>query len=106
MLKDYQQQLIIRDYVRRKKLKTDIVSLPIVRESSGLAMSFQHGTDRPPFTHVMTVGPVFFICFDETRKFSVSQKIASEQLDLVEINRNHVEIIHLCSPQAKNFTYF
>ena len=38
-LKDYQQQLIIRDYVHRKKLRTDIVSLPIVRESSGLAMS-------------------------------------------------------------------
>ena len=38
-LKDYQQQLIIRDYVHRKKLRTDIISLPIVRESSGLAMS-------------------------------------------------------------------
>lgn len=38
-LKDYQQQLIIRDYVHRKKLKTEIISLPIVRENSGLAMS-------------------------------------------------------------------
>mgnify|MGYP001287204985 CR=1 FL=1 len=38
-LKDYQQQLIIRDYVHRKKIKTDIISLPIVRENSGLAMS-------------------------------------------------------------------
>ncbi|MDA9724790.1 pantoate--beta-alanine ligase [Gammaproteobacteria bacterium] len=37
--KDYQQQLIIRDYVHRKKLRTDIISLPIVRENSGLAMS-------------------------------------------------------------------
>lgn len=38
-LKDYQQQLIIRDYVERKNIKTDIISLPIVREISGLAMS-------------------------------------------------------------------
>ena len=38
-LKDYQQQLIIKDFVERKKIKTDIVSLPIVREKSGLAMS-------------------------------------------------------------------
>ena len=38
-LKDYQQQLIIRDYVHRKKLKTEIISLPVVRENSGLAMS-------------------------------------------------------------------
>ena len=38
-LKDYQQQLIIKDYVKRKKIKTDIISLPIVRERYGLAMS-------------------------------------------------------------------
>ena len=38
-LKDYQQQLIIKDYVKRKKIKTDIISLPIVREQYGLAMS-------------------------------------------------------------------
>ena len=38
-LKDYQQQLIIKDFVRRKKIKTDIISLPTVREKSGLAMS-------------------------------------------------------------------
>ena len=38
-LKDYQQQLIIKDYVKCKKIKTDIISLPIVREASGLAMS-------------------------------------------------------------------
>ncbi len=38
-LKDYQQQLIIKDYVKREKIKTDIISLPIVREASGLAMS-------------------------------------------------------------------
>ena len=38
-LKDYQQQLIIKDYVQRKKLRTDIISLPTVRENSGLAMS-------------------------------------------------------------------
>ncbi|MDC2980700.1 pantoate--beta-alanine ligase [Gammaproteobacteria bacterium] len=38
-LKDYQQQLIIKDYVNRKKLRTEIISLPIVRENSGLAMS-------------------------------------------------------------------
>ena len=38
-LKDYQQQLIIKDYVHRKKLRTEIISLPIVRENSGLAMS-------------------------------------------------------------------
>ena len=38
-LKDYQQQLIIKDYVKRKKISTDIISLPIVRENSGLAMS-------------------------------------------------------------------
>ena len=37
--KDYQQQLIIKDYVSSKKIMTDIVSLPIVREKSGLAMS-------------------------------------------------------------------
>ena len=38
-LKDYQQQLIIKEFVKSKKIKTDIVSLPIVREKSGLAMS-------------------------------------------------------------------
>ena len=38
-LKDYQQQLIIKDHVKRKKLRTNIISLPIVRENSGLAMS-------------------------------------------------------------------
>ena len=38
-LKDYQQQLIIKEFVERKKIKTDIVSLPTVREKSGLAMS-------------------------------------------------------------------
>ena len=38
-LKDYQQQLIIKDYVHRKKIRTEIISLPIVRENSGLAMS-------------------------------------------------------------------
>ena len=38
-LKDYQQQLIIKDYVNKKKLRTEIISLPIVRENSGLAMS-------------------------------------------------------------------
>jgi pantoate--beta-alanine ligase len=38
-LKDYQQQLIIKDYVKRKKIKTEIISLPIAREKSGLAMS-------------------------------------------------------------------
>ena len=38
-LKDYQQQFIIKDYVKRKKIRTDIISLPIVRENSGLAMS-------------------------------------------------------------------
>ena len=38
-LKDYQQQLIIKEFVKRKKIKTDVVSLPTVREKSGLAMS-------------------------------------------------------------------
>jgi len=38
-LKDFQQQLIIKDYVKRKQIKTEIISLPIVREKSGLAMS-------------------------------------------------------------------
>ncbi len=38
-LKDYQQQLIIKDYVKQKQIKTDIISLPIIREKSGLAMS-------------------------------------------------------------------
>ena len=38
-LKDYQQQLIIKEFVKRKKIKTDIISLPIVREQYGLAMS-------------------------------------------------------------------
>ena len=38
-LKDYQQQLIIKDFVKRKKIKTDIISLPTVREKCGLAMS-------------------------------------------------------------------
>ena len=38
-LKDYQQQLIIKEFVERKKIETDIISLPIVREKSGLAMS-------------------------------------------------------------------
>ncbi len=38
-LKDYQQQLIIKEYVDRKKIKTDIISLPTIREKSGLAMS-------------------------------------------------------------------
>ena len=38
-LKDYQQQLIIKEFVKRKKIKTDIISLPIVREKFGLAMS-------------------------------------------------------------------
>ena len=38
-LKDYQQQLIIKEFVKRKKIKTDIISLPTVREKSGLAMS-------------------------------------------------------------------
>ncbi len=38
-LKDYQQQLIIKEYVKRKKIETEIISLPIVREKSGLAMS-------------------------------------------------------------------
>lgn len=38
-LKDYQQQLIIKDYVKRLKINTEILSLPIVREASGLAMS-------------------------------------------------------------------
>ena len=38
-LKDYQQQFIIKDYVKRKKIRTEIISLPIVRENSGLAMS-------------------------------------------------------------------
>jgi pantoate--beta-alanine ligase len=38
-LKDYQQQLIIKDFVRRLKIKTKIVSLPTVRELNGLAMS-------------------------------------------------------------------
>ena len=38
-LKDYQQQLIIKDFVKRKKINTEIISLPTVREKSGLAMS-------------------------------------------------------------------
>ena len=38
-LKDYQQQLIIKEFVKRKKIKTDIISLPTVREKCGLAMS-------------------------------------------------------------------
>ena len=38
-LKDYQQQLIIKEFVKRKKIKTDIISLPTVREKFGLAMS-------------------------------------------------------------------
>tara|TARA_X000001036_G_scaffold101705_1_gene95032 strand:- start:1415 stop:2266 length:852 start_codon:yes stop_codon:yes gene_type:complete len=38
-LKDYQQQLIIKDFVKRFKIKTKIVSLPIIREPNGLAMS-------------------------------------------------------------------
>lgn len=38
-LKDFQQQLIIKDFVKRKNLKTKIISLPTIREKSGLAMS-------------------------------------------------------------------
>ena len=38
-LKDYQQQLIIKDFVKRLKINTEILSLPTVREASGLAMS-------------------------------------------------------------------
>ncbi len=38
-LKDYQQQLIIKEFVKRKKINTDIISLPTIREKSGLAMS-------------------------------------------------------------------
>tara|TARA_B100000035_G_scaffold249072_1_gene217846 strand:+ start:93 stop:902 length:810 start_codon:yes stop_codon:yes gene_type:complete len=38
-LKDYQQQLIIKEFVKRKEIKTDIISLPTVREKYGLAMS-------------------------------------------------------------------
>ena len=38
-LKDYQQQLIIKDFVKRFKIKTKIISLPTIREPNGLAMS-------------------------------------------------------------------
>lgn len=38
-MKDYQQQLIIKDYVKRFNIETKILSLPTVREKSGLAMS-------------------------------------------------------------------
>ena len=38
-LKDFQQQLIIKDYVKRKNLRTKIISLPTIREKNGLAMS-------------------------------------------------------------------
>ena len=38
-MKDYQQQLIIKDYVKRFDIDTKILSLPTVREKSGLAMS-------------------------------------------------------------------
>ena len=38
-MKDYQQQLIIKDYVKRFDIETKILSLPTVREKSGLAMS-------------------------------------------------------------------
>ena len=37
--KDYQQLLIINSLVKRKGIKTTIVSVPTVRESDGLAMS-------------------------------------------------------------------
>ena len=38
-LKDYQQQLIIKDYVKRFDIETEILALPTVREKSGLAFS-------------------------------------------------------------------
>jgi pantoate--beta-alanine ligase len=37
--KDYQQQLIVRDLIKRKKLKTKLITCPTVREKDGLAMS-------------------------------------------------------------------
>lgn len=38
-LKDFQQLAIVRDMVKQLKLKLEIVPVPIVRESDGLAMS-------------------------------------------------------------------
>lgn len=37
--KDYQQQLIIGDLIKKRKLKTQLVVCPTVREKDGLAMS-------------------------------------------------------------------
>ena len=77
-LKDYQQQLIIRDYVEKKNIKTDIISLPIVRENSGLAMSSRNNylskDDRE------YCGKIYFCIRNMAESLKTSSvKIATEQ---------------------------
>lgn len=38
-LKDYQQQLIVGELIRKRRFKTQLVALPTLREKDGLAMS-------------------------------------------------------------------
>ncbi len=42
-LKDYQQQLIVGELIRKRRFKTKLIALPTMREKDGLAMSSRNG---------------------------------------------------------------
>ncbi len=96
-LKDYQQQLIIKDYVNTKKIRTKIISLPTVREKSGLAMSSRNNYLSP--SERKHCGKIF-ACIENLSKNLRDSKTLStvESLKtkgLIHLKENDFEIDYL-----------
>jgi len=96
-LKDYQQQLIIKDYVNTKKIRTKIISLPTVREKSGLAMSSRNNYLSP--SERQHCGKIF-TCIEnlsrEIRDFKTISSIDSlKAKGLMYLKKNDFEIDYL-----------
>ena len=89
-LKDYQQQLIIKDFVKRFKIKTKIVSLPTIRESNGLAMSSRNNyLSKKEKAHC---GIIYFYlkkASEALKDISYKKNIDSLKVEIIAELKNH-----------------
>tara|TARA_B100000575_G_C23052426_1_gene605849 strand:- start:60 stop:875 length:816 start_codon:yes stop_codon:yes gene_type:complete len=101
-LKDYQQQLIIKDYVRRKQIETEIISLPIIREESGLAMSSRNNyLSKDDRKHC---GKIYSCIqnFAKSLEISSLDSLKAEAIDLLENSGFKIDYLEVVD--AKNLS--
>lgn len=89
--KDFQQLAIVRDMVRRYDMPVDIVAVPIMRESSGLAMSSRNR--RLSDSELVAASNIYRILL-ESKNF-YSQKSIVETINYVVGEVNRIEYLNV-----------